>query len=89
MLEINIKRYFKIIHIVSSVVWHLPREIFDVAMKYLNFLKHTQRILWVELDKSICKFWDVQKAMGCILYVLMKSIWLFIKFLTLSYALQL
>ena len=89
MLEINIRRYLKIIHIFSSVVWHLPREIFDVAMRHLNFLKHMQRILWVELDKHICKFWEVQQAVGSILYVLMKSSWLFIKFLTLSYALQL
>ena len=31
MLEINIKSYLKITHIFSYSMWHLPREIFDVA----------------------------------------------------------
>ena len=33
MLEINIKRYSKITHILSSAIWHLPREIFDLEQE--------------------------------------------------------
>ena len=36
MLEINIKRYLKIAHIFSSVMWPLPRERVDLAMGNLN-----------------------------------------------------
>ena len=39
MLEINIKRYLKITHIFSSAMWHLPREIFDLAIENLNKVK--------------------------------------------------
>ena len=35
MLEINIKRYLKT-HIFSSAMWHLPREIFDLAIESLD-----------------------------------------------------
>ena len=36
MLEINIKRYLKITHTFSSTMYHLPREIFNLAIKSLN-----------------------------------------------------
>ena len=36
MLGINIKRYLKITHIFSNTVWHLLREIFDLAFESLN-----------------------------------------------------
>ena len=36
MLEINIKRYLKITHIFSSAMWHLPRQIFDLAIESLS-----------------------------------------------------
>ena len=39
MLEINIKRYLEIIHIFSGATWHLPREIFDLAIESLNKVK--------------------------------------------------
>ena len=39
MLEINIKRYSKINHIFSSAMWHLPREIFDLAIESLGKVK--------------------------------------------------
>ena len=48
MLEISIKRYLIITHIFSTVVWHLPREIFDLAIEILNKvkrLKKTQRVI--------------------------------------------
>ena len=36
MLETNIKRYVKITHILISALWHLPREIYDLAIEILN-----------------------------------------------------
>ena len=36
ILEIIIKRYLKITHIFSNAVWHLLREIFDLAFESLN-----------------------------------------------------
>ena len=39
MLEINIKQYLKITHIFSSAMWHLPRQIFDLAIGSLNKIK--------------------------------------------------
>ena len=69
MLDISIKQYLKITHIVSSTVWHLPRDIFDLAIESLNKvrrLKKSQRVIaekkafnWAiiikdTLKKSIC-----------------------------------
>ena len=34
--EINIKRYLKIAHIFSSVMWNLLRDVFNLAIKSLN-----------------------------------------------------
>ena len=47
MLEINIKIYLKITHIFSSVVSHLPRDIFDLAIESLNKVKlgKAQRVI--------------------------------------------
>ena len=39
MLEINIKRYLKITHIFPSIIGHLLREIFDMAIESLNKVK--------------------------------------------------
>ena len=39
MLEINIKRYLKITHTFTTAMWHLPREIFDLATESLNKVK--------------------------------------------------
>ena len=39
MLEINIKRYLKITHTFTTAIWHLPREIFDLAIESLNKVK--------------------------------------------------
>ena len=56
MLEINIKRYLKIIHIFSSANWHLPREIFDLAIENLNKakrLKNTEADSWEDLNEKL------------------------------------
>ena len=46
MLEISVKRYLKIIHIFSSAMWHLPREIFDLATESLNIRRlKKQRVI--------------------------------------------
>ena len=42
-LEINIKRYLKITHIFSSTMWHLPREIFDLATESLNKVRRLKK----------------------------------------------
>ena len=44
MSEINTKSYLKITHIFSSVMRHLPRQLFDLATESLNEvrLKETQ-----------------------------------------------
>ena len=39
MSEINIKRYLKITYIFSSAMWHLPRDVFDLAIERLNKFK--------------------------------------------------
>ena len=46
LLESNIKRYLKITHIFSNAMWHLTREIFNLATESLNKvrLKKTQRV---------------------------------------------
>ena len=36
VLKINIKRYLRITHIFLSEKWHLPREIFDLAIERFN-----------------------------------------------------
>ena len=36
MIEINIKRYLKITHTFSSAIYHLPREIFNLAIESPN-----------------------------------------------------
>ena len=43
MLEINIKSYLKITHIFSSVMWQLPREIFNLAIESLNKVKRPKQ----------------------------------------------
>ena len=43
MLEINIKRYLKITYVFSSAMWHLPREIFDLATENLNQVKRLKK----------------------------------------------
>ena len=35
----NIKRHLKITHIFSSAMWHLPRQIFDLAIESLSKVK--------------------------------------------------
>ena len=57
MWEINIKRYLKITHIVSSAMWHLPREYqlcFDAKrtkknstlLNFFFFFRITDKSLW-------------------------------------------
>ena len=43
MLGINIKRYLKITHIFSSAVWHLPREVSDLAIERLNKVRRLKK----------------------------------------------
>ena len=61
MLEISIKRFLKTIHIHSSAVWHLPREIFDLAFKSLSKirLKKTQKVI---AEKKAFK-WEISIKM--------------------------
>ena len=56
MLEINIKRYFKITHIFSSVVWHLPREIFDLVIESPNEVRRLKKSQRVFVEKKAFKF---------------------------------
>ena len=44
MLEINIKRYLKITHVVSTAMWHLAREIFDLAIESLSKVRRGCRL---------------------------------------------
>ena len=43
MLEINIKMYLKTTHILSSAMWHLPREIFDLVIESLNKVRRLKK----------------------------------------------
>ena len=43
MLEINIKRYLNISHLLSSAMWHLLREIFDLAIENLGKVKRLKK----------------------------------------------
>ena len=54
MLEINIKRYLKITHILSSAMWHLSREIFDLAIESLSKIR-TKKTQWVIAEKKAFK----------------------------------
>ena len=46
MLEINIKRYFKIAHIFPNVMWYLPREILAIeSLNKVRKLKKTERVI--------------------------------------------
>ena len=84
MLEINIKRCLKITHIFSSAMWHLPKEIFDLALEspkkvvftFLNGWKKSREEYFVphendmNLSLSICK-WSVIGTQACsFIYVL-------------------
>ena len=72
MLEINIERYLKATHIFSSAVWHLPREIFDLAIKSLNKVRRLKiHRGWLQKrkhlnEKLISKI--LLKVMGTISY---------------------
>ena len=52
MLEINIKRYLKISHIFSSAMWHLPRQIFDLAIESLNKIQFSL----VQFSRSVMSY---------------------------------
>ena len=52
MLEINIKRYLKMTNIFSGAVWHLPREIFDLAIESLNKVKRMKKQRVITEEKS-------------------------------------
>ena len=56
MLDISIKEYFKITHIVSSTVWHLPREIFDLAIESLNKVRRLKKSHRVIAEKKAFKW---------------------------------
>ena len=72
MLEIIIKRYLKITHIFSSAMWHLPREVFDLAIKmqfwmrvilmYIQF--HDTEWLFPDFYLNKDKFTKNEKACG-------------------------
>ena len=55
MLEIDIKRYLKITHIFSSAMWHVPRDIFDLAIESLNKVRRLERMM---AEKKVCK-WEI------------------------------
>ena len=65
MLEINIKRFMKITHVFSSAVWHLPREIFYLAIKSLNKvrLKKEKNTGWWQrrkhLNEKLVSKWEI------------------------------
>ena len=58
MLEIKIKRFFKITHVLSSVVWHLQGEIFDVPIENLNKVRRLKKIQRVIAEKKTFK-WEI------------------------------
>ena len=43
LLKISIKSYLKITNIFSSAMWHLPREIFDLATESLNQVRRLKK----------------------------------------------
>ena len=55
MLEIDIKRYSKITHIFWSAMWHIPREIFDLAIESLNKVSRLEMMI---AEKKVCK-WEI------------------------------
>ena len=58
MLEISIKRYLKTTHIFSSAMWHLPREIFDLAIENLDKVTRLKKIQRAIAEKKAFK-WEV------------------------------
>ena len=61
MLEINIKRYLKITHIFSSAMWHLPREIFNLAIESLNKLDWKKHQGWLQRRKHLNEKLELKK----------------------------
>ena len=63
MLEINIKRYLKITHIFSSAMWHLPREILNLAFKSLDKLDWEKHQGWLQgrkhLNEKLESKWEI------------------------------
>ena len=64
MLETNIKKYLKITYIFSSSMWHLPREIFDLAIETLDKVrrlkKHGGWLQWVkDLSGKLVSKWEI------------------------------
>ena len=54
MLEISIKWYLKRSHIFSSAVWHLSREIFDLAIESLKKVKRVKKHRrWLQRRKHL------------------------------------
>ena len=43
MLEISSKRYLKITHIFSSVMCHLPKKIFDLAIESFSNVRRLKK----------------------------------------------
>ena len=56
MLDIIIKQYLKITHIVSSTVWHLPRDIFDLAIESLNKVRRLKKTTEGDAEKKVFKW---------------------------------
>ena len=57
MLEISIKRYLKIAHTFSSAVWHLLKEILDLAIESLSKIRLSQQefAVWLrKLKQGLC-----------------------------------
>ena len=52
MLEINIKRYLKITCKFSSEMWHLPREIFDLAIEGLSKVRRPKNQMVIAEKKA-------------------------------------
>ena len=65
MLEINIERYLQITHIFSSAMWHLPREIFNLAFESLNKVdwKKHRVIAEKEANLSFSFKWEISIQM--------------------------
>ena len=64
MLDIIIKQYLKITHIVSSTVWHLPRDIFDLATESVNKVRRLKKHRgWLQsrkhLNEKLMSKWEI------------------------------
>ena len=53
ILDINMKRYLKVILISSNAMWHLPREILDLAIESLIKVKRLKNHRgWLQRERE-------------------------------------